>query len=134
MIIALAFVAATAATPAASTSTGQAIVQECWVGHSRVQMSSCVAKRAAAARSDLANVERSVRTLIAKEHKGAAMALFESASRLYQQYRASQCHLREVLASAGNGASDIRVACEAALDAQRAMQLREALQWLKSGA
>jgi hypothetical protein len=130
MSIAFVLITAAAVAPAASPTTGQAIIQECWQGHSHVEMSDCVATKAGAARSALTQAEQHVREALAKQRNFVSAALFKSSVHSYQRYRAQQCQFQAALASAGNGAVDIRLACGAALDTYRSEQLKVALTWL----
>jgi uncharacterized protein YecT (DUF1311 family) len=123
-----------AANAVASAPMGQALIQECWQGHSHVEMSACLATKAAAARSTLAGAEQGVSEALAKQGKPAWAALYKSTAQSFQQYRTQQCRLQAALASAGNGATDIRTACEATLDTLRSEQLKAALGWLVPGA
>jgi uncharacterized protein YecT (DUF1311 family) len=127
-------IAASVSPQIASVPTGQAIVNRCWEGHDHPQMSACVNEQASAARSSLARVELSLRESLARQHKTASVSLLRSAADSYQAYRTKQCHLQGVLASAGNGAAEISLACEAALDMARSEQLKAGLEWVAPGA
>ena len=134
MSIAFLLLAANSVTSAASVPTGQTIIQECWQGHSHVEMSACVATKAAAARSALAGADQRVSEALAKQSKSAWVSLYKSSAQSYQQYRTQQCQFQAALASVGNGATDVRMACEATLDTLRSEQLKAALGWLVPGA
>lgn len=134
MSIAFVFLAANAIAPVATLPSGQAIIQECWQRHSHVEMSACVATRAMAARSALAGSEQRVSKALTKQGKSAWVSLYNASVFSYQRYRAQQCQLQAALASTGNGARDIELACEAALDTMRSEQLKVALGWLVPGA
>ncbi len=133
-IASLIFIAAAVSPQIASVPTGQAIVNRCWEGHDHPQMSACVNEQAAAARSSLAGVELLLRESLARQHKAASASLLRSTANSYQAYRTRQCQLQGALASAGNGAAEIRLACEAALDMARSEQLKAGLQWVAPGA
>lgn len=133
-IASLIFIAAAVSPQVASVPTGQAIVNRCWEGHDHAQMSACVTGKATAARSSLAGVELLLRKSLARQHKAASVSLLDSTVNSYQAYRTRQCQLQGALASAGDGAFEIRLACEAALDMARSEQLKAGLWWDAPGA
>ncbi len=133
-IASLIFIAAAVSHQAPPVPTGQSIVDKCWEGHDHPQMSECVIREAAAARSSLARAELSLRESLAKQHKTASVSLLGSTANSYQTYRTQQCRLQGALASTGNGSAEIRLACEAALDILRSEQLKSGLGWIVSGA
>jgi len=115
---------------AAPTLTAQVIVQECWKGNSHPQMSLCVNNRAAAATSELARIEQLITQAIEKRKLNDLSIQFKASTNSYREYRMRQCQYQENLAAAGNGAADIRIACEAAMDSQRAAELKASRSWL----
>jgi hypothetical protein len=130
-IASLILIAATVSPNVTSLPTGQAIVNICWEGHSHVQMSKCVLEQAAAARTTLARDEQMLHESLSKQHKPALLSLLRSTVSSYQVYRTQQCQLQGALASAGNGAAEMRLACEAALDMARSEQIKAGLWWLE---
>ena len=135
MSIAFLILIAAAVSPhVTSTPTGQAIVSMCWEGHSHSQMSECVYVQAVAARSSLTNSERLLLESLAKQHRTTLVSLLHSTTSSYQAYRTQQCQLQGALASSGNGAAEIQLACEAALDIARSEQLKAGLWWVAPGA
>lgn len=133
-IASIILIAAAVSPHVVSVPTGQAIVSQCWEAHTHAQMSECVYDQAAAARSSLAKSELLLHESLAKQHRSASVSLLRSATNSYQVYRTQQCQLQGVLASAGNGAAEIRLACEAALDIARSEQLKAGLWWVAPGA
>ena len=133
-IASLIFIAAAVSPHVATVPTGQAIVNTCWEGHDHAQMSECVVGQAAAARSSLASIELLLRETLAKQHRTVSISLLGSTANSFQAYRTQQCQLQGALASTGNGAADIRLACEAALDIARSEQLKAGLGWVVPGA
>ena len=134
MSIAIVFLAAAAIVPVTPTPTGQSIIQKCWEHNAHAAMTDCVVGTASTAHSELADLERSVRGVLLEQRKPALVARFDSAAVSYQRYKAQQCALAETLASAGNGGTEIGLACEAALDLARIVQLKSDRRWLEPGA
>jgi uncharacterized protein YecT (DUF1311 family) len=104
-------------------------IKECWEGNDHRGLSLCVSQRAASARAELEAVERAMRDTIAKSEEPRAylnsvQQSLEASVESYRSYRTIQCQLREALAAMGNGAAEIKLACEAELDTNRAEQLK----------
>ena len=111
-------------------------IKECWEGNDHRGLNRCVTKRAAIARTNLQAMEDSVRKAIAKSNEDASylkpvQQRFEASVESYRKYRKDQCQLREALAAMGNGAGEIKLACEAELDTNRAEELKAGIWWLK---
>lgn len=120
---------------AVNSATVEATIDECWKGNDHRGMSECVSRRATSARDNLQAVERAMREYIARSQEDISYLApvrqrFESSVSSYLKYRTEQCSLREALAMMGNGAVQIRLACEAELDLNRAQELRSGLWWL----
>ena len=115
---------------AKSTTMSQSIIDECWKGNSHVEMSECVSIRALSARSDLESTEKRIRTALIARKDNALLAAFDSTLDSYRSYRSRQCRFQEVVAAKGNGAMDLRSACEAELDIERKEQLDRFYGWL----
>jgi len=112
------------------TSMGQSIINECWKGNSHVDMSECVSKRATNARSGLENVEGRIRGALIARKDHSLLRAFDSTLGSYRSYRSQQCGFQESIAAKGNGAMDLRLACEAELDIEREEQLDGFYGWL----
>jgi uncharacterized protein YecT (DUF1311 family) len=120
---------------AASSASVETTINECWKGNDHRGMSECVAGRAASARANLQAVERAMRLTISKSQEDTSYLApvrqrFESSITSYRKYRDEQCSLREALATTGNGAAEIKLACEAELDSGRTEQLKSGMWWL----
>ena len=112
------------------------IVGECWEGRGHPEMSKCVAERADTTRANLETEEKSFRALIEKSqeessYSKAVSSAFEVSVESFRKYRNEQCSLIFFLASAGNGAEDNKMACEAQLNIERIEQLNAAKWWVK---
>lgn len=126
-MLALTLTSALQATP---SLTAESIVQECWKGHSHPQMSECVSNRATASAAELSTIEQLITQTITNAKQKNLLIKFKSSSSSYREYRRQQCQYLEHLATAGNGAADLRTACESAMDSQRAAQLKASESWL----
>lgn len=120
---------------AANSATVETTINECWKGNDHRGMSECVASRATSAHDNLQAVERAMRVAISKSQEDPSYLVpvrqrFESSVTSYLKYRDEQCSLREALASMGNGAPEIKLACEAELDSSRTEQLKSGMWWL----
>ncbi|WP_425386843.1 lysozyme inhibitor LprI family protein [Arenimonas oryziterrae] len=93
-------------------------------------MSICVRNRTNDATSELSKVEGEIRRSIDQSGSKELARQFQASSEAFQSYLHSQCLYQETLASPGNGASDIRRACEAALVSNRTQQLVASRSWL----
>jgi hypothetical protein len=127
-----------AASPIYATAATGSIIDSCWKGHDHAGMSACVASRAATALAELVATQDAIREAIRKGRDEAgfpdfrrdAISHLESADETYKRYRSDQCAYQALLASKGNGADDIRTACEAMLDSDRTVQLKASQSWL----
>lgn len=118
---------------AANSATVELTINECWNGNDHSGMSNCVARRATSARDNLQTAEQAMRVnILASQHNflSPIRKRFESSIASYHKYREQQCSLREALASVGNGAAEIKLACEAELDSTRSEQLKSDMSWL----
>lgn len=121
---------------AANSATVEKTINECWNGNDHRGMSECVATRATLAGDKLQAAERAMRVTISKSQEDAnyltpVQQHFESGVTSYRKYKDEQCSLREALASVGNGAAEIKLACAAELDSARTEQLESGMWWLK---
>ena len=112
------------------------VMRLCWINHSHIEMSQCVADRAKLAHRQVVDVENGLMQLV-KHPVDANRNYVDIEKRLLQGnaqfriYRASQCGLVETLASMGNGSIDNRLACETEMDSTRADELYDYSWWLK---
>ena len=111
-------------------------IKECWEGNDHRGLSLCVSQRAASARAHLESIENAIHNAIAKskEPHGYLQPVqqsFAASIASYRSYRTIQCQLHEALAAMGNGAAEIKLACEAELDTNRAEQLKAGKWWLE---
>jgi uncharacterized protein YecT (DUF1311 family) len=111
-------------------------IKECWESNDHRGLSLCISKRATTAQENLETVENAMREAIAKSKEQAnylqpVQQSFEASVKSYRNYRTTQCQLREALAAMGNGATEIRLACETELDTNRAEQLKAGKWWLE---
>jgi uncharacterized protein YecT (DUF1311 family) len=116
----------------------QAIINTCWQGHDHAGMSACVAGQAQASLLDLAQTENALRLKIRTgaydpafpSYQTDALERLDAASSAFKLYRTEHCAFQVAIASKGNAAEDIRKACEAVLNEDRADQLRATRPWL----
>jgi uncharacterized protein YecT (DUF1311 family) len=129
------FALAMAASAANAADTAEAIIENCWKGHDHPGMSSCVVARAADAEKKLSSTQQAILTLIDKTrserglpgYQREARSTIRNANRTFEKYRGEQCGYLAAVAAKGNGAEDVRLACETSLNAGRAEQLKESL-------
>jgi uncharacterized protein YecT (DUF1311 family) len=117
------------------SATVETTIKECWKGNDHRGMAECVANRANAASENLQAAERAMQVSISRSQEDTSYLTpirqrFESSVTSYRKYKDEQCSLREALASMGNGAAEIKLACEAELDLSRTEQLRSGMWWL----
>jgi uncharacterized protein YecT (DUF1311 family) len=138
MRILLVFALMLFATSAFAAHDMQAIINTCWQGHDHPGMSACVAGQAEASLLDLTQAENALRLKIRNgaydpafpDYQTDALEHLDAASNAFKLYRTEHCAFQAAVASKGNGAEDIRHACEATLNEERADQLRTSKPWL----
>jgi hypothetical protein len=138
MRLVLAFALLLSAWPAFAAHDAQSIINTCWQGHDHAGMSKCVADQAQASLLDLTNTENAIRLAISTgsydpafpSYQTDALADLDAASNAFKLYRTEHCAFQAAVASKGNGAEDVRHACEAVLNRDRADQLRASKPWL----
>lgn len=121
-----------AATSGHAAGSVQSIIDGCWKGHDHAGMTACVAAHATTARSDLTTAEETIRAALRRQtdepgfpnYRRDAISHLENADAAFKRYRSNQCAYQAALAAKGDGAEDIRAACEAMLDSDRTEQLR----------
>src|ERR1700674_5448546 len=106
---------------ASAAALAETTMSKCSKGSNHRGLSRCVSQRSASARANLEASENAVREAIAKSREGASylkpvQEKFDASVRSYRMYRRDQCQLQEAFAAKGNGAAEIRKACEADLD------------------
>ena len=121
--------------PSASAATVNATLSECSKGNDHPRVSQCVFDRASSARSELAAAERVIRMKIEKSSEDLSymkpiQQRFEASVLSYQRYRDEQCGLYQTLSNMSIYTEEIKLACEAMLDSDRAQQLRQGMDWL----
>ena len=134
----LAFALLLSAGPAFAAHNAQAVINACWQGHDHAGMSACVADQAEASLQDLTNTENTIRLAIRNgtydpafpTYQTDALADLDAASNAFKLYRTEHCAFQAAVASKGNGAEDVRKACEDVLNSERADQLRASKPWL----
>ena len=107
------------------------IINDCWKNHDHAGMSACLEARAREARVGLSHAENLARDAIRAsvdepgfpEYRKQALARLKLASSAFSQYVASECAYEAALASKGNGAEDVRLACIAMLSEDRAQRI-----------
>lgn len=119
----------------AAASPIDSTIGACWQGHSHVEMSACVQAHSARARSEREAAERATSASIQKrgdpqEYLSRMRETLKASAATYNKYRHDQCDFEAAFAAGGNAAHDLRTACEAEMDLDRAAQLRA---WVKRG-
>ena len=111
------------------------VIDDCWKGHDHSGMSACVEARANEAQASLGEAERAARDAIHAsadeapgfpEYRRDAKARLHLASNAFSKYVASECSYEASLALKGNGSEDVRLACVAVLNEERAQLIRAA--------
>ncbi|BDU18996.1 lysozyme inhibitor LprI family protein [Dyella sp. GSA-30] len=111
------------------------VINDCWKGHGHAGMSACVEVRARVAQANLGQAEKAASEAIRAsadersfpEYPTEAMTALHRASSAFSKYVASECSYEAALAAKGNGSEDVRSACVAVLDEERAQLIRAAL-------
>jgi uncharacterized protein YecT (DUF1311 family) len=137
MRLILAFALLLSAAPAFAAHDVQSIITACWQGHDHAQMSKCVEDQAQASQAVLTQTEDKIRMAIGHgsydpaypSYQTNALADIDAASDAFKLYRAAHCAYQADVAAKGNGAEDIRHACEAVLNSERTDQLRASKPW-----
>jgi uncharacterized protein YecT (DUF1311 family) len=120
----------------AHCATADTMITRCSTGNDHPRMSQCVADHARAARAKLARAEHQLRATIAasgedKSYLDPIRQRFDASVHSYHKYRDEQCSLREAVANRGVYAVEIRRACEAELDSNRAQALESDIRQLE---
>jgi uncharacterized protein YecT (DUF1311 family) len=110
------------------------LLRGCSKEDSHAEMRECLEKKASSSKARLRIAETTILTLISKrgeepeyeeaEYIAAMKSAFQSGKQAFQVYRRQQCEFYASMAAGGNGAGDLRLACIAALNTERAEQLR----------
>jgi uncharacterized protein YecT (DUF1311 family) len=138
MRIILAFALLMSAGTAFAAHDAQSIINTCWQGHDHAGMSACVADQAEASLRDLTKTEETVRLSIRTgpydpgfpTYQTDAIEHLDAANDAFKLYRTEHCAFQAAVAAKGNGAEDVRRACEAVLNGERANELRSSKPWL----
>jgi hypothetical protein len=117
-------------------TTAKDVLNECSEGNDHPRVTSCVVLRAKTSATELARVESDLRNAIAALPKDAlnlkaARTNFETSSRVFKIYRASQCKAQSEFAAVSMYAAEIGLACEAELNSKRIDELNAGIRWLK---
>lgn len=120
----------------ANAAAVDATINECSKGNDHPRVSQCVFDRATSARSDLNATERAMRVRIEQSSEDVSylkpiQQRFEASVLSYQRYRDEQCGLYQTLSNMSMYAEEIKLACEAMLDSDRAQQLKHGMWWLE---
>ena len=111
------------------------VISDCWKGHDHAGMSACVEARVREAQANLGQAEKAAGEAIRAsadersfpEYPTEAMTELDRASSAFSKYVASECSYEAALAAKGNGSEDVRSACVAVLNEERARLIRAAL-------
>lgn len=122
--------------PLANATTVDATITECSKGNDHPRVSQCVSDRAKSARTDLDAVERAIRMRIEHSNEDVSYVKpirqrFDASVLAYQRYRDEQCGLYHALSNTSVYTEEIKLACEAMLDSDRAQQLKHGMGWLE---
>jgi uncharacterized protein YecT (DUF1311 family) len=114
---------------AAPASDINRILSSCSKDHSHVEMTECVRSDTAKSKKALQEAEASVVNGLSQRNEepkdiAAMKKAYEAGKDAFQSYRDKQCAFYVAMAAGGNGAHDLRLACEASLNMERAKQLK----------
>ena len=113
-------------------SSVASIINDCWKGRDHSGMSACVEMRAKEAQASLSQAEQAASDAIASskdepdfpKYRSDTEAGLSRAPGAFAKYRKSECAYEAALASKGNGADDVRLACIALLSEERAQHIQ----------
>jgi hypothetical protein len=129
------FLIALVISPSANAATVVATLKECLKGNDHARVTQCVVGRAKSARGNLEAAERAMRVKIKKSSDDVSYVnpvrqRFEASILSYRRYRGEQCGLYQTLSNMSVYNEEIKLACEAMLDSDRAQQLKQGINWL----
>jgi hypothetical protein len=113
----------------AYASAPEAVVARCAETHSHFKVSDCLRKLANRSEAELAAADRMVEASISKSGQGlyfveGAKDAFAVSNVWFEIYRKRECDFFAAMATGGNSADDLRFVCLAALDDERAGDLK----------
>ena len=103
---------------------------DCYARASHVEQRECLESASTESDRALTAAEDTIRQRITKwdeqpDYKSASRGAFDSAAAAFRTYRSRQCDFAATTAAGGNGAGDLRLACEIDLNQLRVQRLKE---------